>query len=96
MKNVKEFLEEAKKGYPTQYDAEFLLAYMESLRNYTQGGLTPEYLKFYNKINSIHMKLWDKTFGSKSPWKPEGIGKKVKVVWDQSKANKLGIGDSQG
>lgn len=96
MKSIKEHLAEAKIKYPTQYDAEFLVEYMQNVQGMSAGGLSSDMQKLYNKIMSIHQPMWKKVFGDKSPWSVNISGRKPKVVWDQSKANKLGIGDSQG
>ena len=96
MKSTKEFLDEAKKKYPSQYDAEFLVAYMQAINGLSTGGVSSDIIKLHHKIMTIHVPIWNKVFGDKSPWSVNTSGRKPKVVWDQSKANKLGIDDSQG
>jgi len=96
MKSTREYLEEAKKKYPSQYDAEFLLDYIKSIESLSSSGAGSSITKLHARINNIHMTEWTKVFGDKSPWKVDGIGKKSKVVWDGHKANRLGINDSQG
>ncbi len=77
------------KKYPTQQDAEFLREIMDFVETLSRGGLSPEHSKLLDKLQSIHMPLWDKTFGDKSPWKLERKGNKKKVVWDNEKAKQF-------
>lgn len=91
MKSIKEHLEEAKTKYPTQYDAEFLVEYMQNIQSMSSGGLSSDMMKLYNKINTIHQPMWQKVFGDKSPWSVDTSKRKPKVVWDKAKAENLGL-----
>jgi len=91
MKKIKEYLNEAKIKYPSQYDAEFLVEYMQSIQHMSQGGLSPDMQKLYQKIMTIHQPMWKKVFGDKSPWSVESSNRKAKVVWNKQKAEALGL-----
>jgi len=91
MKSVKEHLEEARVKYPSQYDAEYLLEYANITASLSGGGLSPDMQKFHQKVISAQQPLWQKVFGDKSPWSVDTSKRKPKVIWDQSKANKLGL-----
>ena len=92
MNSVKEHLDEAKRtSYPPQYDDEYLLEYANITSGLSVGGLSPQMQKFHQKVISAHQKLWQKTFGEKTPWSVDTSKRKPKVIWNQSKANKLGL-----
>lgn len=78
-----------KRKYPTQEDAQVLI----DIINRTpvdSWSASPEYQKLgrsFNKFPKGWVKMWDKTFGSKSPWSYERrFNGKCVLYWDKNKA----------
>lgn len=82
-------LEEQKK-YPPQEEAEAMVEWYNAVNSIYFGGST-EVRKEFEKADKIRVKLHQKIFGDKSPWSLERKGNKVKVNWDKTKADKLGL-----
>ena len=89
----KEVVEEAKK-YPSQYEAEALLNWTEAMGKISMDfGGAPVAKAAFDKAEKARTAVWDKIFGDKSPWKLVMKGSKGKrqVVWDNYKADQLGL-----
>lgn len=87
----KKTINEAKE-YPSQYDAEFMERVREVFSGLLHGGESAEIRKMVDEMDKIRAKDWFKYFGDESPWKVERLKSgKHKVVWDDSKAKKLGL-----
>jgi len=88
MSRAEKILQEGKK-YPSQYDAEMMVEYASAVNNLSSGGLTAPYEKFRSAAMKAHSKLWEKTFGPKSPWKVVMKRGKQAVEWDSSKGQQF-------
>ncbi len=86
---LKELLNEAVK-YPSQDEAEAMAEWYNAINSIYWGGST-QVRKEFEKADKIRLKLHPKIFGDKSPWTLERKGNKVKVKWDKTKADKLGL-----
>jgi hypothetical protein len=86
---LKDLLKEGVK-YPTQDEAESLIAWTNATNSIYMGG-APSVRKAFQKAEDIRTKLWNTIFGDKSPWSVDRKGNKLIVKWDKYKADKLGI-----
>ena len=82
-------LNEAQK-YPSQEDAEAMLEWYKAVNGVYFGGAR-EARKAFEKADDIRIKAHMEIFGNKSPWSIERKGRKAEVVWNNNKAEALGL-----
>jgi hypothetical protein len=77
-------------SYPSQYDAETMLEWWSAMEKIS-GGESKEVRSAINECENIRFKVHQKIFGDKSPWSIKFKGSKKEVIWDNDKADKLGL-----
>ena len=96
MKTFKE-LQQVMEGikYPSQYDAELVAELTSSIHSISMGGVSQDIKKKFDSIEKIRQDMFQTVVGDKSPWifksKQLKGGIKYTVVWDNKKAESLGL-----
>ena len=80
-----------KHNYISKEDAEFLADLKGRLLGVTSIGASSTMKKLQSSIERIIFEKWNFIFGDDSPWITEDTRKGYKVIWDQKKADKLGV-----
>jgi len=78
-------------NYPSQDEAQLVADISNAMNTWYTGSVSRDYKQMVEQMDQIRMRMWEPTFGDKSPWRPERKGNKVVVKWDKDKAKALGL-----